>query len=727
MEGRKRNYHSSRKHSKNANVKMLIILFASIILFAFMMFVFVINHWSVTIVLNGSDNVTVEYGSEYQDEGVDARLQGSLIFKKGFPIHYTIDGGEDLSELGEVTRVYSAQFMGMSHNVTRTIHVVDTQAPEILLITVEGNYTIPGEQYEEEGFGATDNYDGDITDKVIREEKDGIVTYCVTDSSGNVAKVTRTILYNDPIAPELVLKGDNIITLLVGTEYEELGYTATDNCDGDITDRVIVSGEIDSDCVGEYILIYTITDTFGNKDVAQRIICYVDTEAPQIIFDGGSDITHEVGTAYQDNYTATDNYDGDLTEQVVVNGRVNPNKIGTYTITYEVKDSSGNVATAIKTVHVQDSIAPELILKGEENLVIQVGGTYTEAGYTANDNYDGNLTSEVKVSGSVDIKKPGIYVITYSVSDSSGNTTKLQRVVNCYDPVPPTLTLKGSKNITINAGTTYTEPGYTATDNYDGNITSSVKINGNVNVYHAGTYTITYSITDSSGNTVTDTRTVTVNAIRQPDTVTPSGKVIYLTFDDGPGKYTKTLLSILEKYNVKASFFVVNTSFSDTISDIASAGHTVALHTFTHDYSKVYASEEAYFEDLKNIQALVYKKTGILSTMVRFPGGSSNKVSAKYCTGIMTSLTKALDSMGYQYYDWNVGSEDTGGAKTSEEVFQNVIEGVQKHDISIVLQHDIYEYSVNAVEKIIIWGLENGYTFLPLDETSPKSHQKVAN
>ena len=93
----------------------------------------------------------------------------------------------------------------------------------------------------------------------------------------------------------------------------------------------------------------------------------------------------------------------------------------------------------------------------------------------------------------------------------------------------------------------------------------------------------------------------------------------------------------------------------------------------------------------------------------------------------MTRLTGKVTELGYQYFDWNVSSGDAGEVKTADEVYQNVINGVQKHKVSIVLQHDIYKYSVDAVERIIQWGLANGYTFLPLDPSSPNAHHVINN
>ena len=112
--------------------------------------------------------------------------------------------------------------------------------------------------------------------------------------------------------------------------------------------------------------------------------------------------------------------------------------------------------------------------------------------------------------------------------------------------------------------------------------------------------------------------------------------------------------------------------------------------------------------------------------MVRFPGGSSNTVS-RFSPGIMTYLTQAVQDCGFQYFDWNVDSVDAGGAKTAKEVFENVIGAVQNRDVSVVLQHDIKGFSVEAVYRILAWGLDNGYTFLPLDMTSPAAHHGVNN
>ena len=442
-----------------------------------------------------------------------------------------------------------------------------------------------------------------------------------------------------------------------------------------------------------------------------------------VTLNGQPEITLEYGEHYQEPGASARFYGSILLKEgrevdVSLDGRVDDQKLGTYTLQYTAK-MKGWRGSAERTVHVVDTVEPQIILKSRIGSYVIPGLDYAEEGYVARDNYDGDLTDKV-------VRRETKYSVIYYVEDSSGNSTEVTRDIVYYDPIAPILTLQGDENITLTVGDQYQEPGYTASDNCEGDVTGRVTVSGSVNTYRAGTYKLTYTVQDSFGNTASATRTVKVKAKPKPATVTPSGKVIYLTFDDGPGPYTRQLLDVLKKYNVKATFFVVNTKYVNLLSDIAAEGHSIGIHSATHTYSEIYASEEAYFEDLQKMQNIIEEKTGIKTTLLRFPGGSSNKVSS-FNPGIMTRLTKAVEDMGYQYFDWNVSSGDAGGTKDTDQVFQNVISGVQKHNVSIVLQHDIKSYSVAAVERIIAWGLENGYTFCALDSSSPTAHHGVNN
>ena len=93
----------------------------------------------------------------------------------------------------------------------------------------------------------------------------------------------------------------------------------------------------------------------------------------------------------------------------------------------------------------------------------------------------------------------------------------------------------------------------------------------------------------------------------------------------------------------------------------------------------------------------------------------------------MTTLTRAVEDAGFRYFDWNVDSDDAGNAHSAKQVRENVIEGLRNHRVSIVLQHDIHDYSVDAVEDIILWAQDRGYRFLPLESDSPTAHHGVNN
>ena len=246
---------------------------------------------------------------------------------------------------------------------------------------------------------------------------------------------------------------------------------------------------------------------------------------PAITLAGQADMAIQVGSTYAEpGYTATDDHDGDITGSVVVTGTVDASTTGTYTIRYDVTDSSGNPAVQqVRTVRVVDETPPVITLSGSASMSILFGTTYAEPGYTATDDHDGDITGSVVVTGTVDASTTGTYTIRYDVTDSSGNPAVQQvRTVRVVDETPPVITLSGSASMSILFGTTYAEPGYTATDNYDGDITGSVSVSGTVDAAVPGTYTIRYDVADSSGNAAeTRTRTVTVGPIPISNSTAP--------------------------------------------------------------------------------------------------------------------------------------------------------------------------------------------------------------
>lgn len=457
---------------------------------------------------------------------------------------------------------------------------------------------------------------------------------------------------------------------------------------------------------------------------AAAVFCFVINRwRVTVSLNGREEVTVECGTQYIDEGAVAcfggTIFPADLKAlDVGAENRVDAATPGDYSIVYTA-DYLMFRGSAERTVHVVDTTLPELTLLGELVCYDLPELPFTEPGYTARDNVDGDITGKV-VCEEID------GALVYTVSDSSGNTAQATRGLLRTDTVAPEIVLEGGDSVDLNAGIPYEEPGFSCLDDSAGDITDRVTVSGEVDCYHKGAYELTYTAEDDYHNITTVTRTVNVVPVPQPDKVDPGDKVIYLTFDDGPGPYTEQLLDVLDAYNVKATFFVVDTAYSDLIAEEFARGHSIGIHTATHNYDLIYSSEEAYFADLQHMQNLIVSLTGQRTTLVRFPGGSSNTVS-KFNPGIMTTLAADLTDMGYQYFDWNVSSGDAGETTETQRVFENVISGVQWQNISIVLQHDIKGFSVAAVEQIIIWGLNNGYTFLPLDSTSPTSHHRIAN
>lgn len=396
---------------------------------------------------------------------------------------------------------------------------------------------------------------------------------------------------------------------------------------------------------------------------------------------------------------------------------LNDQVLGQYALSYRANFFIWQ-GQARRTVQVADTRKPEIILK--EDGPLEPGQPYLEAGYSAVDNYDGDLTLKVKR-----VVEPG--QVIYTVADSSGNTACVRRAIPFYDNLPPEIYLTGGGHITIPTGTYFVDPGFEAVDNVDGDLNGLVRVEGEVRWYESGVYPVTYRVTDAQGNERTVVRQVEVKPKPRPALEEPERKTVYLTFDDGPGPYTRQLLKVLDAYGAKATFFVTDSGYEDVLKEIVDRDHGIGIHTRTHDYASIYASPEAYFEDLYGMQDVIFNATGVKTTLMRFPGGSSNLVSRHSCEGIMTTLVKSVEDAGFQYFDWNVDSDDAGQAKKASVVLANVKEGVAAEAVSIVLQHDIHGYSVETVEDILIWGTANGYVFKALTPNTPPFHHNVQN
>jgi hypothetical protein len=374
---------------------------------------------------------------------------------------------------------------------------------------VTGNFTIPN--------GAVEN----ATRMRVSMKYNGIPAECETFQYGEVEDYTVIIEGSGPDleVPVISLNGASTVNLNPGDTYNELGATATDNVDGNISGSIIIGGDtVNTNVLGSYVVTYNVSDAAGNDALEViRTVVVSDTAPPVITLIGAATINLNVGDTYNElGATATDNFDGNLTSSIAVTGLVNTNSSGTYLVNYNVSDASGNTATQVtRTVVVtEDTTPPVITLIGASTINLNVGDTYNEQGATATDNQDGNLTASIVITGTVNTNSSGTYLVNYNVSDASGNAANqlTRTVVVTEDTTPPVITLTGASTINLNVGGTYNEQGATATDNQDGNLTASIVIAGTVNTNSAGTYLVNYNVSDAAGNAALQvTRTVNVS------------------------------------------------------------------------------------------------------------------------------------------------------------------------------------------------------------------------
>ncbi|MBP3458271.1 MAG: polysaccharide deacetylase family protein [Lachnospiraceae bacterium] len=207
------------------------------------------------------------------------------------------------------------------------------------------------------------------------------------------------------------------------------------------------------------------------------------------------------------------------------------------------------------------------------------------------------------------------------------------------------------------------------------------------------------------------------------DVMTQDGiKRVYLTFDDGPSANTAAILDLLAEYQVKATFFVVGDTSEEgkqLYQRIVSEGHSIGIHSYSHKYGEIYASEEAFFEDFYLLSDYLYDVTGVRPDICRLPGGSSNTVSHID----MSNVVNELNAQGISCYDWNISGGDADGHDlTAEEIAENVLTGVDRFQTSIVLLHDGKDKSVTVealrmiLEKL---STEEQLEIKPITEETP--------
>jgi len=416
----------------------------------------------------------------------------------------------------------------------------DTTPPLIVLYGGSQLRIFLNAPFNDPGVKAVDDIDGDLSVTVtgsVDTTKLGRYTlkYSAVDLAGNISTATRVVEVLpliDTIAPEMSLVGSSRVTVELNGEYRELGAVAIDNVDGNITNRVISQGNVETSTLGNYSIVYSVSDSSNNRAQVSREIVVVDaqtadTVAPEIKLSGSNPLYILKGSSYSEaGYSAYDDRDGDITSSVTLSGSIDTDNEGAYTLSYSVSDKAGNSTTAQRVVNVVaslDSEPPLITLKGDNPLIITQGSSFVDPGASAVDARDGIVTLSTVVRVDTNSVSDS-YSVTYRAVDKAGNeaiTIRSVSVIEAADTTAPIIKLNGDSYMSITLGETFVDPGATAVDDRDG--TLSVSVSGSVDSSVEGSYTLLYSATDTAGNRATLTRVVEVkkDLVSDPDSYIP--------------------------------------------------------------------------------------------------------------------------------------------------------------------------------------------------------------
>lgn len=349
--------------------------------------------------------------------------------------------------------------------------------------------------------------------RIPRNAADGKVTMRVSTSYGTQANNPcgtraygetedyRLVLYTDAIDPVITLNGLDTVIINRLDSYNDMGATAMDNLDGNISSFILVSSTLDSSIAGTYQVDYQVTDTAGNTGFAKRTIIVLP-DAPTITLNGLPSDTIEVFTSFNDPTADAFDFNTNVLIVTADYSNVDTSKVGTYTIVYTATDVNGRSSSVTRNLAVVDRTAPMATLIGSDTLTVEVFDNYTEQGLNITDNYcpAGNFfTPSV-----IDWNTIGYKTLTYTVEDCYGNTSTIDRVIHIVDTKNPEIHLTGSLSANVIRLREYNDNGYTVSDNYNSVSELTIDtITTLVNTYDVGLYTLQYRATDASGNTAT--------------------------------------------------------------------------------------------------------------------------------------------------------------------------------------------------------------------------------
>jgi PKD repeat protein len=391
----------------------------------------------------------------------------------------------------------------------------DNKPPVLTLNNDDTLYLEVGSTYTEYGATAIDPTEGNISSSiVITSDVDMAYTgvyylqYNVKDAGGNIAIPVNRVVYvvKDQTKPVLTLNGSDTVYVEVFGTYTEDGAKATDNKDGNLDNAIVVTGSVKTSILGTYVLTYTVNDVAGNQASKNRIVIVRDSQKPVISnsdADANKEIKVQIVTIFVDRTTVSDNYSNPtLMVTPGSSGPVDTRFKGTYPMLYDATDISGNKATTVTYKYiVDDYVGPVINLNTLDTIVWPVNKAYTSVQASTSDNFYDNSQISITRTSNVNPYKLGMYSDVYTATDGSGNVTVRTRYIRVVDNDAPVI--KGSA---MNVGlfsTVNAAEGLTITDNYDAPtalMPRLVVLSNNLNTYAEGLYSVTFQVTDLSGN-----------------------------------------------------------------------------------------------------------------------------------------------------------------------------------------------------------------------------------
>ncbi|MEK4835107.1 immunoglobulin-like domain-containing protein [Bacillus sp. FSL H8-0545] len=445
-----------------------------------------------------------------------------------------------------------------------------------------------------------------------------LATSMIAGASNASAQTTSTLKASEPVQekakdkkeerPESLFPSIDVnyeTTIYVGDPFDPMAeVSAYDSKDGDITDKINIAGEVNPFEPGTYNLDYTVANSRGFSVIKQVSVLVKRGEKPTLR------LPYRVSINVGDNFdpmagvSAIDEKDGDITSKIKVDGNVDTSKPGTYEVTYTVTNSKGLTIVRKQPVKVKETEGTKNeapVLTVPFTTTLHVGEEFDPmAGVSATDKEDGNLTNKVKYKGNVDTSKPGKYIVEYWVVDSKGvNATATRSVIvkeNEETPdMEPKLTVP--TGATINVGDNFDQmAGVKAIDNEDGDITSKVTVDGNVDTSKPGTYELTYTVLDSKGHKVTAKQTVTVK-----QTVEPKDEVPVLTAP------TQATINVGDKFNPLSGVKAIDKEDGDITDKVIVDGSVDASKPGTYELTYTVSDSKGHKVTAK--QTVTVKQT----------------------------------------------------------------------------------------------------------------------